>query len=404
MVAAFHLLRGGASVAVLEQGPNLGGNCFGVDVPARDGTRMRIDVGVSDFNIDTFTFTRRMFETLGLAWRAIGQDASFATRDGRCPLWSRDGALHHGDDVPDSLVADVARFARESVEVLSDSRFADWSVDRYLAHLGFGGYFARLYLRPRALGAFPMPDGDPGRGSIVGLVRFWKMHGLVGGRGTPRRMALEGGMHRYIDALRDRLVDAGAHLRCRSRVLGVRRTGQHVEVEVDGGMLRCRHVVFACPPGQLLRDPRAGETLALTQLPFARARVVVHRDPICMPADPQRWGAYNYVIEDGTGWPRVKPTITFSPRRIHPGSSLPEVFVTMNPAAEPRDILHEAVCTHPIVDVGGARLRARIEAMQGRRNTWYCGAWLRAPFLHEQAHATAHEVATRILGQPAAAA
>lgn len=404
MAAAYHLSKGGASVTLLEKGAQLGGNCFGVEVPVDATTTAHIDVGVSDFNVDTFVTFAALLEELGLRWRPIGQSASFTTRDRRTPLWTRDGTLHADARVPSNLPAEIQRFARQSVEVLGDPRFAGWTVDRYLGYRGFDPDFARLYVRPRALGSFPMPNDDPGRFSICGLVRFWKAHGLVGGHGTPRRMAVEGGMHRYVAVLRQRLLDGGVDIRCRTRVLGVRRSRGSAEVHTERETVRGRHVVFATPPRRLLHDAPEVEAQRITALPFTRARVVVHRDASVMPTDGRRWGAYNYAIEDGDRWPRVKPTITFSPRRIQRVPRLPEVFVTMNPPRPLRDVLVETTCIHPTATVDSARILDEIEGLQGRRNTWYCGAWMRAPFLHEQAHATAVEVATRILAERSIAA
>jgi phytoene dehydrogenase-like protein len=57
--AALVLAEAGVSVTLIEQEAALGGHCFGVDVPLADGGRFRIDAGVSDFNMTSFTAVRR---------------------------------------------------------------------------------------------------------------------------------------------------------------------------------------------------------------------------------------------------------------------------------------------------------------------------------------------------------
>ena len=52
-------------------------------------------------------------------------------------------------------------------------------VGEYLDHIGASRAFRELYLLPRAMGCFPMPDRAPQHAEIVSLVRFWNVHGLV---------------------------------------------------------------------------------------------------------------------------------------------------------------------------------------------------------------------------------
>jgi len=60
------------------------------------------------------------------------------------------------------------------------------------------------------------------------------------------------------------------------------------------------------------------------------------------------------------------------------------LFVTLNPLTEPdpalvhrRDIYH-----HPVFDAAAGAAQGRLWSLQGRRNTWFCGAWFGAGF-HE---------------------
>lgn len=391
MGAARELLRHGASVTLLESNPRLGGNCLGIDVPTRTGTT-RIDAGVSDFNIDSFSRFKTLLDELGMSHRPIAQTASFATTDGT-------GRDHRG------LQSEIERFKTECVEVLNHHPEDRITVAAYLRAHGYDPRFGPDYLYPRAIGCFSMPEADPREFEIAALVRFWKMHGLVGQKALPRRHCVVGGMNAYCEALQRDLVVWGLTLHCRTRVLDVTRHGSTIKVWTVGGPRKrscftADHVVFACAPrgaASLLEDVCPDQASLLADVPFQGAEVFVHTDARLMPRDRSKWAAYNYLIPDGDAVRR--PTITFFPNRIRRLSAdVPDVFVTMNPhrLPDPKSIIARRCFAHPIASSSAHRVVHRLDELQGRNNVWLCGSWMREPFLHENALASGQDVATRI--------
>lgn len=409
MAAARGLVAAGLHVTLIEPLPRLGGDCFGVDVPLRGGGTVRIDAGVSDFNADTFVRLGRMLDELGLKSRPICQDASFMTPEGDVRYFVRDRELRvavPGLD-PGALGALIARFNTECVEVLEDDRFEGWTLDRYLSERGYAPELAAQYLYPRTIGCFCVPDGDPGAAPIRSLVGFWKMHGLVGRRGSSRRMCVVGGMHVYCAALEAWLRERGAVIRCGTRVIGIVRGERDLEVRAvtrddEHLVLSADHVVIATNPHEvapLLEDATREESEAFGAIVYQRARLVVHTDPALMPRRRETWGAYNYLVPRGV-LPRCRPTITFHPNRmLGLPETIPDIFVTMNPGKEPRPehVVTQRFFEHPVLTDRTARAAARIDRLQGRRNVWFAGSYLAEPFLHEQAVVTGHAVAERIL-------
>ena len=57
-----------------------------------------------------------------------------------------------------------------------------------------------------------------------------------------------------------------------------------------------------------------------------------------------------------------------------------------------------AVVGGGIAGIGAAsKLAAEVDASQGAENTWYCGSYLREPFVHEPALASGLDVVERII-------
>ena len=69
------------------------------------------------------------------------------------------------------------------------------------------------------------------------------------------------------------------------------------------------------------------------------------------------------------------------------------LFVTLNPAAPLREeLIYDSVTfRHPVFDLEALAAQRAIRAMNGTRDTWFCGAWMRNGF-HEDGIASAVEV------------
>lgn len=406
MGAAWGLAKAGWKVLLIEAEAAIGGHCLAARVPLPGGGEALVDVGVSDFNRATFANVGALFDELGLEYRPIGQDASFMLPGGAAVLHSRDGALHCSAAVtdPGQLEADVARFRLECMEVLEDETWRDTTLAEYVAAKRYGDDFRDIYLYPRAQGSFPMPDCHPGEYLVRALVAFWRIHGIAG-PGPADRNVLVGGMHSYGAAFTRWLEAHGGEVQTGARVVGVARRpeGARVRIEDSTGAHRtvmADQLVMAVPANvivPLLEDASQAEVQAFAGFAWQRARVVVHRDPALMPADRSTWGAYNYVCNVGPV-PGIRPTITFYPKKLA-GLELDDVFVTVNPFREPDPalVIDSRFMLHPAAAPTTEMSTARVAQLQGIRGTWFCGGYLRRPWVHEPALASGAELAERML-------
>ncbi len=395
MGAAHRLCLAGVEVLLLESGPRVGGNCFGVDVPLGKGGLLRIDAGVTDFNEATFPRFSSFLEDLGVKRFPIVQDASFMRPD-RSLVWrAAQGRMEFRDAAdPDGLQNEIIRFRRTASDALVDSRFARSQTSEYLDEHGYSAEFRRLYFSPRASGAFPMPNCHPSTYPMRSLAAFWKIHGLIGD-GPARRMCVEGGMHRYCDRFQDWFLEAGGILHCSTRVVGVVRRRRSIEIRAIVGrdehvVHRVDQIIFATNPIEVrgvLEEPTEDEARLLPASGWQRARICVHRDERLMPGERDTWGSFNFLVPH-EGVPEVRPTITFYSNLLAQlPAHVPDVFVSVNPFLEPaRDlIIADRFFVHPVASTEFRGLANNLAAIQGTHRTWFAGSHLIEPFVHEQA-------------------
>ena len=77
--------------------------------------------------------------------------------------------------------------------------------------------------------------------------------------------------------------------------------------------------------------------------------------------------------------------------------------MTLNPYREPRQesVYRNEIYEHPVFDVEALRAQARLPELQGKRNTWFCGAYFGAGF-HEDGLTSGLAVAEALGGVYAA--
>ena len=78
------------------------------------------------------------------------------------------------------------------------------------------------------------------------------------------------------------------------------------------------------------------------------------------------------------------------------------MIVTLNGSRPIREelIYDEKTFRHPVFDLAALNAQQVIRGMNGTRNTWFCGAWMRNGF-HEDGFASAVDVVTAMSAETA---
>lgn len=125
------------------------------------------------------------------------------------------------------------------------------------------------------------------------------------------------------------------------------------------------------------------ENSILSAFPYYNNKIYLHRDSKLMPTRKAVWSSWNFMGSDDKG-----VFVTYWLNRLQ---NLDEkvcqgepVLVSLNPFTPPRADLIEAewVTGHPVPTIQAAKAQREITKIQGKRNIWFAGAYLRFGF-HE---------------------
>jgi uncharacterized protein len=391
-------------VVLYEAADRLGGHSNTVLVQTPDG-ELPVDTGFIVFNDRNYPNLVALFEHLGVATDA--SDMSFAAS-------IEDGAFEYsGTGLKGILgqrrnaarprfwrmLSDVLRFYREAESLMDRPDLQAMTLGEYLDRENYSKTFIDDHLLPMGAAIWSMTTTDMRAYPLQAFIRFFVHHGLILLTGRPRWRTVSGGSRQYVRRLAE---DFKGEIRLNRGAARIERrpAGGVTITDSKGDVDRFDAVIVATHANDALRmlgDADEMETRILGGFRYTDNVAVLHSDARLMPKRKAVWSSWNYI-----GGRRENDSaplcVTYWMNRLQ---NLPErhpLFVTLNAC---RDIREESVIgtyhyTHPLFDLSSMAAQREVWSLQGRRDTFFCGAHFGSGF-HEdglQAGLAAAEAAT----------
>jgi predicted NAD/FAD-binding protein len=399
-------------VTLFEAAEHFGGHTHTVDVTL-DGRTFGVDTGFLVFNRRTYPGLVALFAELGVTtaaadtsfsaqipaarieWSSAGVGGVFAQRSNllRPAFWN--------------MLGEIVRFNRLATALARDGgpgkgAGLDDSIGDFLDAHRFSTGFRDWYFLPMVGSLWSCPTEQMLRFPAATMVRFCADHGLLQVRGRPQWYTVRGGASSYVDKMLDAIPDA----RRATPVKSVKRLPiGGAEVATAQGSERFDAVVLACHSDQalaLLADPSDDERAVLGAMRWQRNRAVLHSDTRVLPERKAAWAAWNYERSHDAAQDEAALCLHYLINRLQPLPTKTPVIVSLNPLLEPMAALvqGEFHFAHPVFDRRAIAAQARLPSLQGRADTWYCGAWTGHGF-HEDGLVSGLVVAEALRGDAA---
>ncbi|HSN17119.1 MAG TPA: FAD-dependent oxidoreductase [Gammaproteobacteria bacterium] len=397
-LAAAWLLRQHAEVTVYEKNAYAGGHTNTVAV-REDGREIAIDTGFIVFNEHNYPNLTAFFHRLGVASHASEMSFS-ASIDGGQVEWSGDNLntlfaqrrnLVSGGHW--RMLRDIWRFNRDGKRALREGLDAHISLGQFLDVRGYGRELRYRYLLPMAAAIWSSPMDRILEFSATSFLAFCENHGLLNLVDRPQWRTVTGGAREYVRRI---LQPLEGRVFLGRAVTSIRRDASGVVIsDVHGGRERYDQVVMAAHGDEtlgLLADADGAERRLLAPFRYQPNRAVLHTDAQLMPKSRRVWASWNYFA-DGPQREGAQVCLTYWMNRLQKLPSRRQYFVTLNPMRKPApgSVLYEAQYQHPVFSAETLRAQREFGAIQGRRRTWFAGAW-RGHGFHEDGLKSAIEV------------
>ncbi len=375
-------------VTVYDRDIRPGGHSHTVTIDY-DGTQLAVDIGFIVYNELNYPDLTALFEHLDV--ETVESCMSFAvSADGGRFEWKGGGA--NWRETAGGLFAqtrnllspsylwmlrDILKFNTQSVEDYAAGRLTGLKLGEYFRLRKLAPRLLTDYLAPMGAAIWSAPADEMLDFPAENFVAFFNNHRLLQ-YDRPVWRTVKGGSRRYVEkmtaAFRDRL-----RLGC--AVTSIERTPHGVVVHDSHGRSDSYdHVVIASHSDQalaMLSDADGRERAILGAIGYAPNAVYLHRDPRLMPKRRRAWASWNFLRWQREGMAENDVAVTYWMNPLQGIGEDKPLFVSLNPPFEPDPALTfgRYMCEHPQYNAAAFAAQKQLDDIQGRRHTWFCGAW-----------------------------
>jgi predicted NAD/FAD-binding protein len=376
------------NVTVYDRELRAGGHSHTVTIDY-DGAEIAVDIGFIVYNELNYPDLTAMFAHLGVEtvescmsfavsadggrfeWRGGGGD----WRETAAGLFAQRSNLLSPSYL--GMLRDILNFNRQSVEDHKAGRLAGLTLGHYFRRRGFSRRLLTDYLAPMGAAIWSAPADEMLDFPAENFVAFFDNHRLLH-YDRPVWRTVKGGSRRYVEKLTAAFRD---HIRLGCAVTSIERTQHGVVVRDSHGQRdHFDHVVIAAHSDQalaMLSDADEGERSVLGAIGYAPNTVYLHRDTRLMPKRRHAWASWNFLRWQREGTVENDVAVTYWMNRLQGIDHDKSLFVSLNPpfAPAPELTFGKYICEHPQYNAAAFAAQKRLGTIQGRRHSWFCGAW-----------------------------
>jgi predicted NAD/FAD-binding protein len=353
-----------------------------------DGTPVAVDIGFIVYNELNYPDLTALFAHLGVETVAscmsfaVSADAGRFEWKGGGENW-RETALglfaQAGNLLSPSylrMLRDILAFNAQSVEDHASGRLAGLTLGEYFAFRKFAPRLLTDYLAPMGAAIWSAPASEMLDFPAENFIAFFSNHRLLQ-YDRPVWRTVKGGSARYVEKLTAGFRD---QIRLGCAVTSIRRSAHGVVVDSQGGSESYDHVVIASHSDQalaMLSDADERERAVLGAIGYSPNTIYLHRDTRLMPRRRRAWASWNFLRWQRQGTTSNDVAVTYWMNQLQGIDADKPLFVSLNPPFEPAPELTfgRYICEHPQYNAAAFAAQKRLSEIQGRRHTWFCGAW-----------------------------
>lgn len=393
-----HFLHEKYDLTFFEALDYIGGHTNTVTVE-EDGKLVYIDTGFMVFNYQTYPNLCALFEEIKAPVKKT--DMSFSVQYLPAKLEYSGSSMNHlfaqrrniFNPAFLKMLMQINRFNKESVEILDDPKYADYSIGKYIEEFGYSQDMLWKYLIPMSSAVWSTPMKDILDFPAVSLIRFFKNHGFLGLDTQHQWYTLHNGSRSYRELL---IAPFRDKIKLNKRVAVVERLedGKVKVLADDGTGGKFDKVIMACHADQayrIIRKKTKDEERLLSKFKYQPNKAVLHTDRNLMPKKKLAWSSWNYRVEEKNG--ELVPSTIYWMNRLQQVSEKQDYFVSVNPSdqLDPAKIIKEIDYEHPLFDVAAMQAQQELHLLNQTGPVYFCGSYFKYGF-HEDAYASAVEL------------
>jgi len=387
-----HYLHKKYDVTIYEKNDYVGGHTNTVTID-EDGNPVHIDTGFMVFNHVTYPLLTQLFKELNVVTKKT--DMSFSVQhlpsgleysgSGLNGLFAQRKNIFSSKHI--AMLKQINRFNSESIKILDDPKYANYSLEQYVKEMNFGDDMFQKYLVPMSSAVWSTPMDLMLKFPAVTLVRFFKNHGFLGLNTQHQWYTVVNGSKSYRDKISEPVKNKIEVNNAAVQV--IRENGKATVISKNGTRKEFDKVIIACHADealQLLSQPTSDEERLLKIFHYQENIATLHTDESVMPKLKRVWSSWNYRI--GTN---AQPSTIYWMNSLQHVSKKKNYFVSINDheRIDTKKIIRQINYTHPLFDVDAMNAQKELSLLNKNGPVYFGGSYFRYGF-HEDALLSAY--------------
>jgi predicted NAD/FAD-binding protein len=402
-LSAAWLLHPHHDIAVYEQNDYVGGHSDTVDITV-GGTEMSVDTGFIVYNPVNYPNLVALFENLGVPTKPTEMSFAASLNDGSLEYSGTDfnGLFSQRRNMMSPrfllMLRDLVRFYSQASKLADEPSLQYLALENFLRRERYSDAFVYDHLMPMGAAIWSTSIEKMLSFPTLAFLRFFRNHGLLQLTRRPEWRTVDGGSREYVRRLTKGFAK---RIRCGDPITSVMRNDDMTTILTAGGQKHAYdHVILACHADQALKliaNPSDAEQDMLGKIQYQANRAVLHSDTSMMPKRRRAWASWNYI---GTSGAERSLCVTYWMNLLQGLPTSTPVLLTLNPNKDidPTKILRTCNYEHPLFDAAAMQAQSHLWDLQGRQNTWFCGAYFGSGF-HEDGIQAGLAVAEKLGGR-----
>ena len=382
-------------VDLYERQGRFGGHSNTVQINEK-GKLIDVDTGFIVFNEHNYPNLCKFFQSIGVD--SYESDMSFGVSI------LRDNLEYSGTNLFSVFAQNKNllnfKFIRMLVEIIKFNNsvkddklnFKNYTIGEYLEKKQYSNYFKFNHLFPMAASIWSTELKDIKNYPFEKFVSFFDNHGLLKIVNRPKWRTVKGGSKNYISKVLDNK-KIKSYLNAKVKVK--KRSGM-IYLDVNGALKKYNHLVIAAHSDQVgsIINLDQRERDIFKDIKYKKNIVYLHNDSALMPKIGKVWSSWNYIEQEKKS---NRLTVTYWMNNLQNLQTKTNIFVSLNPFKKPdvKKTYKVIEYAHPNFDFKTFEKQKEIDNIQGKLNTWFCGAYLGYGF-HEDGISSSLKVAKKI--------
>lgn len=393
-----HLMHKKYDITLFEELDYIGGHTNTITVE-EDGKPVYIDTGFMVFNYQTYPNLCALFEEIGAPVKKT--DMSFSVQYLPSKLEYSGSSIKHLFAQKRNIfnlsflkmLIQIKRFNKDSVTILDDPKYADYSLGQYVKEFGYGDDMVWKYLIPMSSAVWSTPMDEILGFPAISLIRFFKNHGFLGLDTQHQWYTLHQGSQTYREKL---IAPFRNQIRINTKIVSVERleNGKVLVTTSKGEQMEFDKVIMASHADQtyrMVKRKTKDEERLLSKFKYQSNMAILHTDKGQMPKKKLAWSSWNYRVEE-----QGSSTIYWM-NKLQGVSDKIDYFVSINPSAtlDKEKVIKEIAYEHPLFDVLAMQAQEELYKLNEKGPIYYCGSYFKYGF-HEDAYKSAVDLCSSL--------